>query len=79
MNEPKQIGLWVQMTQGGELFTYGNEASTDVPFSCEEDAVDQAKYLYENANMEKDPISCYLLRTFDNGQIKTELFDYEEL
>ncbi len=73
----KQIGLWLLMTQGGEIFTYGNDASTDVPFANEGDVVDQAKYLYEKAN-DKDPITCYLLRTFDNGQVKTELFDEDQ-
>ena len=78
MSEPKQVGLWILMTQGGEIFTYGNEASTDVPFANEDDAVDQAKYLYEKAN-DKDPVTCYLLRTFDNGQVKTEIFDEDQM
>lgn len=65
--KPKIVGYWaVEVTPQMDLIKYGKGGDVVFPYSRPSQAVKQCQAL-----MEHSISSFYLLRVFDNGQMKT--------
>ena len=72
ITKPRIVGYWaVQVTQQMDLIKFGIDGDTKFPYKRPGQAVAQLRYLQE----QEPRCRYYLLRLFDNGQMKT--FDYE--
>jgi len=72
LTKPKIVGYWaVQVTPQMDLIKFGQDGDTIVPYKRPGAAMAQLRYL----KREEPDCRYYILRVFDNGQMKT--FDYE--
>lgn len=77
-DNPQHVGTWVLAISDGELMKWGKDGDTIFPFPPDDkDAILTAKHLLKSKIHRYDTI--YILRVFNNGQMKQFFFSEANL